>query len=304
MTTYSAAATVVAVMRNPPKSLTITELGDALLEASSAAAVWDTHVGATLMPVPGSGPDRDAAARDIDEWTARGWKVLTVLDPAYPDLIRAARRPPALLMAAGQLVTDAYSVAIVGSRHASPAGVDFAVSVARGLVDRGVTVVSGLAEGIDTAAMASALEQGGRVVGVIGTGLDNAYPASNRALQAAVAERGLLLSQFLPDFGGALWSFPARNRTMSAYAEVSVIVEADEGSGTRHQAVEAVAHGRRLVLHRRVATGTSWGRALVDHPAVFVADTAGEVIEQLERIAAADHALRSRLAPVSAGTAW
>lgn len=301
---YSAATTVVALMRDLPKTVKLTELGDALLEAGSADVVWDELLGTALLPVPGSGPDRDAAARDLDEWAARGWRVLTVLDPDYPDRVCAARRPPPLLMAEGTLVQDESSVAIVGSRRASDAGLAFARGVAGGLVEHDVSVVSGLAEGVDTAAMTAALERGGRVVGVIGTGLDVAYPASNAKLQAVVAERGLLLTQFLPGFRGAKWAFPARNKTMSAYVGVTVIAEASEQSGTKHQALEAVAHGRRLVLHRSVAETTTWGRELRDRPDVFVAATADEAIDQLERIADAEHQLRSHLTPVSAATAW
>ncbi len=300
----SAAATVVALMRTPPKAMKQSDLGEALLDHGSAELTWDEYVDTTLIPMPGHDPDRDAAAHDIEQWNARGWRVLTVLDPDFPDRVRSARRPPALLMAQGELVADEHAVAIVGSRKASAAGLDFARSVARGLVEHDVTVVSGLAEGIDTAAMTTALELGGRVVAVIGTGIDRAYPAPNAALQAAIAERGLVLTQFLPGFAGAKWAFPARNKTMSAYVQVTVIAEAGEQSGTKHQALEAVAHGRRLVLHRSVAETTTWGRALVDRPDVFAVDTAGETIALLEQIAAADESLRAHLAPVSAGTDW
>lgn len=152
--------------------------------------------------------------------------------------------------------------------------------------------------------MTTALEVGGRVVAVIGTGIDRTYPASNSTLQAAIAEQGLQLTQFLPGFPGARWAFPARNKTMSAYAQATVIVEASEQSGTKHQALEAVAHGRRLVLHRSVAETTTWGRDLVDRPDVFVVETAGQTIAQLEQLAAADDSLRAHLAPVPAGTDW
>ncbi|MBS1691196.1 MAG: DNA-processing protein DprA [Actinobacteria bacterium] len=301
---YSASATVVALLRDMPKTMTMANLGEALLDSGSADQVWDEHVGATLLPVPGTEPDRDAAARDIEQWDARGWRTLTVLDREYPDRVRAARRPPALLMAAGTLADDDYSVAIVGSRNASTGGLDFAAGVAQGLVEHDVTVVSGLAEGIDTAAMTAAVELGGRVVGVIGTGIDRAYPPPNAQLQATIAERGLVLTQFLPGFPGSKWAFPARNRTMSAYVQVTVIAEATEQSGTKHQALEAVAHGRRLVLRRNVAEGTTWGRTLADRPDVFVVSTAGEAISQLEHIAAAEQSVRTHLAPVAAGTAW
>ncbi|VDR38814.1 DNA protecting protein DprA [Tsukamurella paurometabola] len=300
---YSTAATVVALMRDLPGNLTQSTLGEELLDCGSADAVWDAHVGATLMSVPGSDPDRDGAQHDIDRWTDLGWKVLTVLDSEYPDRVRAARRPPSLLMAEGTLAEDTPAVAIVGSRRASAAALEFAATVARGLVEHDVTVVSGLAEGVDTAAMTAALEWGGRVVGVIGTGIDVAYPAPNRLLQRAIADRGLVLTQFLPGFRGAKWAFPARNRTMSAFAQVTVIAEASEKSGTKHQASEAVAHGRRLVLHRSVATGTTWGLDLAGRPDVFVVDTAHEAIEQLERIAAADQSLRARLSTLS-GSGW
>lgn len=301
---YSTAATVVALMRTPPQPMKLSVLGEMLLDSGSADRIWDEYVDATLLPAPGREPDRDSAARDIEQWQARGWKVLTVLDPEFPENVRAARRPPALLMGEGELIADDPAVAIVGSRTASPAGLNFARSIAASLVDHDVTVISGLAEGIDTAAMTAALEVGGRVVAVIGTGIDRTYPASNSTLQAAIAEQGLVLTQFLPGFPGARWAFPARNKTMSAYAQATVIVEASEQSGTKHQALEAVAHGRRLVLHRSVAETTTWGRDLVDRPDVFVVETAGQTIAQLEQLAAADDSLRAHLAPVPAGTDW
>jgi DNA processing protein len=303
---YPAAVTVVALMRTPPKVMKQADLGESLLDSGSAEQTWDEYVETALLPVPGTEPDRDAAAaaEDIEQWHMRGWKILTVLDQEYPDRIRAARRPPALLMAEGSLADDDTAVAIVGSRRASPAGLAFARGVASGLVGLDVTVVSGLAEGIDTAAMTTAIDLGGRVVAIIGTGLDHAYPALNTQLQATVADRGLVLTQFLPGFCGAKWAFPARNRTMSAYVQVTVIAEATEQSGTKHQALEAVSHGRRLVLRRNVAETTTWGQALVHRPDVFVVDTADEAIAQLERIAAAEESVRAHLAPVPVDTAW
>jgi len=291
-------------MRGLPPTLKLAEVGEKLLDSGTADALWEQHAGATLMAVPGSEPDRDIATSDIARWRDRGWGVYSVLDEHYPGRVRAARRPPALLMTNGTLIADDYGVAIVGSRKASQTGLDFAAGLARGLVEHEVTVVSGLADGIDTVAMSAAIELGGRVVGVIGTGIDHAYPATNAKLQATIAERGLVLTQFLPGFRGARWAFPARNKTMSAYAHATVIAEAGEQSGTKHQALEAVAHGRRLLLLRGVAAGTTWGRALADRPDVFVVDDAGDAIAQLEQIAAADQAVRGRLASAPAGDAW
>ncbi len=108
-------------MRDMPEALKLADLGETLLNVGSADALWDAHVGATLIAVPGTEPDRDTAARDVEHWHTRGWGVYTVLDEQYPDRVRAARRPPAVLMTQGSLVADDYGVAIVGSRKASTA---------------------------------------------------------------------------------------------------------------------------------------------------------------------------------------
>lgn len=155
---------------------------------------------------------------------------------------------PPILFTEGELRPDERAVSVVGSRKASPTGRRFAQQVAEMLVEFGTTVLAGLAEGIDTAAHSAALAAGGRTVAVLGNGLEHFYPKSNAPLQRTIAVRGMLLSQFLPDFPPTKWTFPARNAVMSAYGAATVIVEAGEHSGTRTQAREAVAHGRAVSL--------------------------------------------------------
>ena len=146
------------------------------------------------------------------------------------------------------LRNGAPRVAIVGSRKASPEGLQCASSLAQTLCQRGITVVSGLAEGIDTAAHETAISSGGRTIAVLGTPLDECYPAKNRALQERIDREHLLVSQYPPGYPSKPQNFPMRNRTMALISDATVIVEAGEKSGTLHQGWEALRLGRPLFL--------------------------------------------------------
>lgn len=130
-------------------------------------------------------------------------------------------------------------VAIVGTRNVSPDGAKRARRLARELVEAGIVVVSGLAKGVDTNALTAAIEYGGKVVGVIGTPIDEAYPAENRRLQELIYSEHLLISQFEPGSRTFKSNFPARNKMMAALSDATVIIEASDSSGTRHQAAES-----------------------------------------------------------------
>jgi DNA processing protein len=206
------------------------------------------------------GADLADAEREIAGWTEDGNQLITYLDDAYPAQMREVHDFPLVLFARGEVVGDDKGVCIVGSRDPGPAALDAAVTVAEYLVHARVTVVSGLARGIDAAAHTAALNSGGRTVGILGTGIDRYSPASSRPIQKQMEARGLVLSQFWPGFGGNRAAFPMRNAVMSGYGRVTIILAAAENSGTRHQARQALAHGRPLVLSRNVATQTSWGK--------------------------------------------
>ena len=173
----------------------------------------------------------------------------------YPRKLRDARHPVELLYyQGGWELTETRAVAVVGSRKASDDGRRRAAVLARELVRRGITVVSGLAEGIDTAAHTSALQHGGRTIAVIGTPLGVSYPKPNAALQAQIANDQLLISQ-VPVLRYARQAvpqnrlfFPERNVTMSALTEGTIIVEAGETSGTLTQARAAIHQGRKLFI--------------------------------------------------------
>lgn len=160
------------------------------------------------------------------------------------------------------------SVAIVGSRNASEDGIKRARKLARELVAEGVVIVSGLAEGIDHAAHTAAIEAGGRTIAVIGTPLDTAYPAKNKRLQEEIYRDHLLISQFQPGSRVFKGNFPARNKTMVALTDATVIVEATDSSGTHHQGWECIKVHRWLFVPRYAldVKGIEWPRKYLAYP--------------------------------------
>jgi len=201
-----------------------------------------------------------AASQEREAWAGEGITVLTPFADQYPSQLRTVYDYPLALFARGHIMNDRLSAAIVGSREVSPAGLSFADELAEYLAEDGITVVSGLARGVDGTAHRAALRAGGRTVAVLGNGIRNVYPAEHRELQHQIAESGLLISQFRPEMRPTRQTFPQRNITMSAYSSVTVIAEASEKSGTRIQANAAVKHARPLVITSQVATSTTWGQ--------------------------------------------
>lgn len=165
---------------------------------------------------------------------------------------------PAKLFLAGDplLAQEGTRVAIVGSRKASKEALTRAAKLARKLVEAEVTVVSGLALGVDTAAHEAALRAGGRTIAVLGTPLDQTTPTRNRELQAHIMTEHLAVSQF--EQGSRVYpgNFPLRNRTMALLSEATVIVTAEAKSGTESQAWEAIRLGRALFILRSLAERT------------------------------------------------
>lgn len=173
----------------------------------------------------------------------------------YPERLRVAAYPLELFYYRGFIgLTETRCVSVVGARKASPDGVKRARRLSRELVNAGYTIVSGLAEGIDTAAMTSALESNGKTIGVIGTPIDQYYPKKNANLQDQIADEHLLVSQ-VPfyryknqPFPTKKYYFPQRNETMAALSEATIIVEASEKSGSLTQARAAIQQGRKLFI--------------------------------------------------------
>ena len=160
---------------------------------------------------------------------------------------------------------DALAVAIVGSRRATAYGLEVAETLAADLAARGVTVVSGLARGIDSAAHRGALRVGGRTLAVLGSGVDVIYPPENRRLADEIAERGALVSQFAPGTPPLPQNFPTRNQVIAAMSLAVVVVEAAEKSGSLITARLAAELGREvLAVPGRITAPESRGRQPAD----------------------------------------
>jgi DNA processing protein len=191
--------------------------------------------------------------------------------------------PPVLFVRGTLQASDARSVAVVGTRQPSRAGLELATSLARQLAATGITIVSGLAKGIDTAAHAAALNAGGRTVAVFGTTIDQVYPASNKSLARSVSRSGACVSQFLPGHATGPWSFPVRNVTASGLSLGTIVVEAGATSGARLQAQAAVAHGKKVFLVEQLVTGQPWASEMAAaEPLVTVARDADAILEAVD----------------------
>src|SRR5881392_311792 len=181
-------------------------------------------------------------------------------DPNYPALLGAIPSPPTLYVRGAVTVDDALALAIVGARDATPYGVEVAERLAGELGARGVTIVSGLARGIDAAAHRAALDAGGRTLAVLGCGIDVVYPPENARLADAVAARGALVTQFPPGTAPLPYHFPTRNRTLAALALGVVVVEAAERSGSLSTAGFAADLGREVfAVPGKITSPTSAG---------------------------------------------
>jgi len=224
---------------------------------------------------------RDEVAKLADD----GVRVVACFDAGYPaNLRKVHNRPPVLFVRGSIRSSDVRAVAVAGARSASVRGLRLAADIASGLAACGVTVVSGLAEGVDTAAHTAAVDAGGRTIAVFGTPIGDVYPASNRSLADAVARSGACVSQFLPNGPTGRWCFPVRNVTASGLSLGTVVVEAQPRSGARHQAEAALDHGRRVFLAEGLATRPRWAARMVQaqYSQVSVASDAQTIISLLD----------------------
>lgn len=275
------------------------QYADLVEEAGSAVAVLQDELATTAdqipgqasLPLPENRQDRHellaATAAEIARWTAEGMELITVLDPGYPENLRAVHDRPPLIFVKGRLERrDSRSIAVVGARRASPNGRDAARAIAEHLVDNEYVVVSGLAAGIDTAAHTAALQRKGRTLAVIGTGLARSYPPQNAALQERLASECAVISQFWPDAPPSRRSFPMRNAVMSGLTLATVVVEASHTSGSRMQARLALAHGRPVFLVHSLLE-QDWARELAARPGAHVARSPADITSMVERLTSA-----------------
>ena len=211
-----------------------------------------------------------------------GVDIISCLDPAYPANLHMIYDRPPLLFVRGDLVEgDVRAVAVVGTRSASEEGVRLASHIASELATSGVTIVSGLAKGIDTAAHAAALNAHGRTIAVYGTPIGRVYPASNKSLARSISRSGACVSQFLSTTTPGPWCFPVRNITTSGLSLGTIVIEAGATSGARMQAEAALAHGKRVFLVKQL-TGQGWAQEMAKNPQVTVASDIQGILDGVE----------------------
>ena len=216
-------------------------------------------------------------------WAAQpGQHIITLADAAYPQALLEIADPPSVLYVRGQIdLLQKRGLGVVGSRNATPQGLQTAENFSRTLAAKGLAIISGLALGIDAAAHRGALAAGGETIAVIGTGADRLYPARNRELAQAIVEHGAIVSEFPLGTPAIAANFPRRNRIISGLARGVLVVEAAPESGSLITARLAAEQGREVFaipgsIHSPVARGC---HKLIKQGAKLV-ETAQDILEE------------------------
>lgn len=224
------------------------------------------------------------AVRDALKWLEDDNNhLITLADRDYPQLLLQIPDPPPLLYVKGRLeLLNRPALAIVGSRNATPQGIANAESFAQALSDAGLSIVSGLALGIDAAAHRGGLKGASSSLAVVGTGLDIVYPARNRELAHALADAGVLVSEFALGTPAVGSNFPRRNRIISGLCRGCLVVEAALSSGSLITARQALEQGREVFaipgsIHSPLAKGC---HALIKQGAKL-AESAQDILEEI-----------------------
>jgi len=231
--------------------------------------------------------DSGAVTRDLEWQDQPGNRIMTCLDPDYPALLSQLANPPPLLYVHGNPhILNEPQLAMVGSRHPTPAGVQTATEFAQHLSCAGLVITSGLALGIDAACHTGALEAAAPTIAVMGTGLDRVYPARHRDLARQIAVSGALVSEFPIGTAPRAENFPRRNRLISGLSLGTLVVEAATRSGSLITARYAGEQGREVFaipgsIHNPLARGC---HQLIRQGAKLV-ETAADVIDELGMLA-------------------
>ncbi len=232
-----------------------------VLAASVEALLTVPGVGRRLARAIHEAAQSQEAQQELERCQRLGIELLVKGEPSYPKNLENIPAPPLILYSRGRLLPqDELAVAVVGTRRCTVYGRQQAERLAAGLARAGVTVVSGLARGIDAAAHRGALAAGGRTVAVLGTGLATVYPPEHHQLAEQVAAQGALLSEFRLDQKPLAGLFPQRNRIISGLSLGVIVVEAGRHSGALHTARHAMEQGREVMaVPGRVDSLTSEG---------------------------------------------
>jgi DNA processing protein len=240
----------------------------------------------------GSYDYRAEAERECEAVLRAGVKIITILSDNYPKDLLQIPDPPPYLYVKGELLASEPAIAIVGSRRASSYGLMTTERLARELAENGITVVSGMARGIDTAAHRGTLKGGGRSIGVLGCGIDILYPAENRQLFSDIPEKGALVSEFAMGTAPRAENFPRRNRIISGLSKGVLVVEAAENSGSLITARYALEQGRDVfAIPGNINYSSSRGTNRLIKQGAKLVEGIDDILEELpERASSLNHA--------------
>ncbi len=240
-------------------------------ELAAATAAWETHV------------DLPTELRRIAEFGAR---VIIKSSPEYPPELRQIHNPPIVLYMWGALDERDYrAIGVVGSRKTSHYGLECAKKLSYQLAYAGLTVISGLARGIDTAAHQGALAAGGRTVAVIGSGLMELYPPENQGLAEKIAQCGAVVSEFPMTYAPTPQTFPYRNRIVAGWGSGVLVVEAGLSSGALITANQALEHGRLVyAVPGNIDRPTSQGTNRLIQQGAKLVTGAGDILDDLQML--------------------
>ena len=254
-----------------------------LLMAFGSAEKSVTATSAELAQIDGLTPDvrqqlidgrsRAPLAQELELIDQHQCHIVTISDNTYPPLLKQIDDPPVLLYIIGDFsLQDTPSIAIVGSRSPTEYGKTISQQLSHQLAERGITVVSGFARGIDTCVHRGALEAGGRTVAVFGCGLSIIYPETNRVLAAEIIESGALISEFPMTMPPRGKNFPRRNRVISGLTLGTLVVEASDRSGSLITARHAAEQGREVfAVPGQIFSGVSRGtHSLINQGATLI----------------------------------
>lgn len=232
-------------------------IAKALISAFGRAEAVFHSAPRELEEIDGIGRQLSAAISGFSGWDAvdrvlrrseqHRMQILTLGQTDYPSSLGEIPDPPTCLFTRGRMIeSDALSMAIVGSRSASRDGMRAAAQLAEGLASRGITIISGMARGVDASAHHAAIRSGGRTLAVLGCGLDVVYPAENLRLYKSIPDCGAILTEFPPGTKPDAGNFPIRNRIISGLSKGIVVIEASEKSGSLITAHRALDQGREV----------------------------------------------------------
>lgn len=225
----------------------------------------------------------EQAEKVIDKCNALGYTILTPDMSTYPQLLKEIYDPPAVLYVDGQLpdVDNTLSIAMVGTRNATTSGKKLSYSIAFDLANSGVNVISGGALGIDSSAHSGALMAGGKTVCVLGCGINSNYLMSNASMRAQIAKTGAVVSEYPPDYQATKYTFPKRNRIISALSQGVLVVEAGEKSGALITASTALEQNKDIfAIPGDVTNAVAFGTNKLIKQGAKPITTAGDIVEE------------------------